>query len=519
MFGTGIGGTLAAAALALLLVVGLRFATPTLARSEDERLLEADGLPAETPLVPAPKLRFFATSGRLGRRRGMQHLIALAVPLGCAAFAAPFFGGRVLMRDIGLNNWQRYTALSSVAMAALLLGPVVAWVLDGFFRGTVELDRKLAGAGTAVCCLFVGIAGAMGSLGWFVALLFIGESFVFVAARGVSRCIQATVSARERPSAWWLLLVYSELVGALVGGVLLDLIAARESPRWSVALLAPAGIAVGAWVLFTTSRDLTAKEAQSAVLSVRERQLAEERHELGLESPAIEVAHVDFSFGLQPILRDVSLEVWSGEVVALLGTNGAGKSTLLRVIAGLYAPERGAVRLFGEPTDTIGPEALGRHNISLVLGGGMTFPGLTVADTLRLSLAGLSKPDDVEQVYGRFPVLWDRRNQRTGTLSGGEQQMLALGRALLSRPKLMLIDELSLGLAPKIVAELVELVEEINARGTTVVLVEQSVNVATSLASHAFFLERGEVRFDGPIDELLDRNDLLRSVFLAGAAT
>jgi ABC-type branched-subunit amino acid transport system ATPase component len=272
-------------------------------------------------------------------------------------------------------------------------------------------------------------------------------------------------------------------------------------------------------VLFTASSDLTAKEAQSAVLSVRERRLAQEREDLGLEAPAIDVAHVDFSFGLQPILRDVSLEVWSGEVVALLGTNGAGKSTLLRVVAGLYAPERGAVRLYGEPTDVIGPEALGRHNISLVLGGGMTFPGLTVADTLRLSLAGLSQPDDVEQVYGRFPVLWHRRNQRAGTLSGGEQQMLALGRALLSRPKLMLIDELSLGLAPKIVAELVELVEEINTRGTTVVLVEQSVNVATSLASHAFFLERGEVRFDGPIDELLDRNDLLRSVFLAGAAT
>src|SRR5205823_3820157 len=148
-------------------------------------------------------------------------------------------------------------------------------------------------------------------------------------------------------------------------------------------------------------------------------------------------------------------------------------------------------------------------------GGNMTFPGLTVADTLRLSLAGLAKPDDLEQVYGRFPVLWHRRNQRTGTLSGGEQQMLALGRALLSRPKLMLIDELSLGLAPKIVAELVELVEEINSRGATVVLVEQSVNVATNLASHAFFLERGEIRFDGPIDDLLVRSDLLRSVFLA----
>ncbi|MFL6238842.1 MAG: ATP-binding cassette domain-containing protein [Actinomycetes bacterium] len=517
MFGAGVGGVLGGLGLALLLVILLRLLGPVQARAEEQRLLVADGLPAETAIAPAQRLHLFAVSGRLGRRRGMQDLMALAVPLGSAALAVALFGGRVLERNLGLNTWQRYAVLASVAMAALLIGPAVAFVLDGFLRGTPELDRRLAGIGTAVCCLCVGIAGTVSSLGWFVALTFIGEAFIFVVARGVSRCVTRTVSARERFAAWWLLWVYAALVGALVGGILLDLVAARESPRWALALVAPIGLAVGAWVLSGAGRAATDREAHDVVLSVRERRLTQERTELGLEPPAIEVAHVDFSFGSQPVLRDVSLEVWSGEVVALLGTNGAGKSTLLRVIAGLLVPERGTVRLVGEPTELIGPEALGRRGIALVLGGNMTFPGLTVADTLRLSLAGLAKPDDLEQVYGRFPVLWHRRNQRTGTLSGGEQQMLALGRALLARPKLLLIDELSLGLAPKIVAELVELVEEVNARGTTVVLVEQSVNVATSLASHAFFLERGEVRFDGPIDDLLDRDDLLRSVFLAGA--
>jgi ABC-type branched-subunit amino acid transport system ATPase component len=282
-------------------------------------------------------------------------------------------------------------------------------------------------------------------------------------------------------------------------------------------LLAPAGVAAAVWVLSAVNRGTTMREAADLVASVHERRFAQERADQGIPPPAVEVVALDFSYGTQPVLRQVSLAVEQGEVAALLGTNGAGKSTLLRVIAGLVAPERGIVRLFGEPAALLTTEELGRHGISLVLGGGMTFPGLTVADTVRLTGIGLPDPADVEEIYGRFPVLWHRRNQRTGTLSGGEQQMLALGRALLTRPRLMLIDELTLGLAPKIVGELVELVDEINEGGTTVVLVEQSVNIATGIAWHAFFLERGEIRYDGETHELLKRDDLLRSVFLAGA--
>jgi ABC-type branched-subunit amino acid transport system ATPase component len=282
-------------------------------------------------------------------------------------------------------------------------------------------------------------------------------------------------------------------------------------------LLAPAGFVVGLSVAARASRRTTARESAALIAEVRERRSAQERIEQGIEPPAVEARDLCFSFGAQPVLRDITLAVAQGEVAALLGTNGAGKSTLLRVIAGLLPPERGTVRLYGEPTATVGAEDLGSRGIALVLGGGMTFPGLTVAETLRLTAIALPDPAHVEEVYGRFPVLWDRRNQRTGTLSGGEQQMLAVGRALITRPRLLLIDELTLGLAPKIVGELVELVGELAGRGTTIVLVEQSVNIATQLATHAFFLERGQVRYDGPTDELLDRDDLLRSVFLASA--
>ena len=516
MFGSSIIATLAVSAAGLMAIVVVRVAVPLLARREEAAVLSAEGLPADTPLAPATRPRFMLTASRLSRRRGMQDLLAVVTPIGCAALCVPFFGGRILTRDEDLNNWQTYAVLGSVALAALLAGPVLASALRRFVTGE-EADRKLAAIGTAACCVCVGLAGAVPSLPAFVALTFVGEAFIYVIARGVVRCVGATVAARDRPAAWWLLLVYSQAVGALAGGVVLDLVAAKESPRWAVALLAPFGVAAGAWVLAAANRNTTAREAADIVVSVRERRAAQERADKGIPPPAVEVIGLDFAYGTQPVLRQVSLAVEQGEVAALLGTNGAGKSTLLRVIAGLVTPDRGAVRLFGEPASRLTTEELGDNGISLVLGGGMTFPGLTVAETVRLIGAGLDNPADVEEIYGRFPVLWRRREQRTGTLSGGEQQMLALGRALLARPRLMLIDELTLGLAPKIVAELVELVDEINERGTTVVLVEQSVNIATGIAWHAFFLERGEIRYDGATHDLLERDDLLRSVFLAGA--
>ena len=516
MFGGGVIAVLAVSGAALLAIVGVRLAVPLLARKEEAAVLALDGLPADTPLARAPRPKLLLTASRLSRRRGMQDLAALVAAVGCAALCLPFFGGRVLTRDEGLNNWQKYAVLGSVALAALLVGPLVAAALRRVI-GADEADRKLAAIGTAVCCLLVGLAGAIPSLAAFVALAFVGEAFIYAVACGVVRCVNATVAARERPAAWWLLFLYAQAVGALAGGVLLDLVAAKESPRWAVVLLAPLGLAAGAWVLAAANRNTTARESADIVVSVRERRAAQERADQGIPPPAVEVIGLDFSYGTQPVLRQVSLAVEQGEVATLLGTNGAGKSTLLRVIAGLVSPERGTVRLFGEPATQLTTEALGDHGISLVLGGGMTFPSLTVAETVRLIGVGLNNPADVEEIYGRFPVLWQRREQRTGTLSGGEQQMLALGRALLTRPRLLLVDELTLGLAPKIVAELVALVDEINERGTTVVLVEQSVNIATGIAWHAFFLERGEIRYDGPTHELLERDDLLRSVFLAGA--
>jgi ABC-type branched-subunit amino acid transport system ATPase component len=233
---------------------------------------------------------------------------------------------------------------------------------------------------------------------------------------------------------------------------------------------------------------------------------------------------VDMAYGPVQILFGVDFAVEEGEIVALLGTNGAGKSTLLKGICGLVRPTGGRVTFDGRDVTSLPADVTTRLGISLMPGGKGVFPTLTVADNLRLA-SWLVRDDRARaavarrEVFELFPVLGERQAQLAGNLSGGEQQMLALAGALMTRPRLLMIDELSLGLAPTIVGQLLEVVRGIHRRGTTIVIVEQSVNVALSLAERAVFMEKGEVRFEGPAVELLDRPDVLRSVFISGGAS
>jgi len=231
---------------------------------------------------------------------------------------------------------------------------------------------------------------------------------------------------------------------------------------------------------------------------------------------------IDMAYGPVQILFNVDFTVHENEIVALLGTNGAGKSTLLKGICGLVRPTAGTVEFAGEDVTSLPADITTHRGVSLMPGGKGVFPTLSVTENLRL--AAWMIRDDQERVNAArqevqtlFPILERRQSQLAGDLSGGEQQMLALGAALMTRPRLLMIDELSLGLAPTIVAQLLEVVKEIHSRGTTIVLVEQSVNVALNLAQRAVFMEKGEVRFEGPTSDLLERPDVLRSVFIAGA--
>jgi len=238
-------------------------------------------------------------------------------------------------------------------------------------------------------------------------------------------------------------------------------------------------------------------------------------------APALAVRGLDAAYGRVQVVFGVDLDVAAGSVCALLGTNGAGKSTILRALSGLLRPDRGTVRLFGNDITSAPPESRVGLGMVMVAGGSATFPSLTVEESVRVGAwpfrRDRSRVDQaVDAALARFPSLGKRRRQRSGTLSAGEQQLLALARALVPGPRVLLADELTLGLAPAAAGDVLATIAGLSADGMAVLLVEQSVRRALAVAETAYFLERGEVRFAGAAADLPARSDLLRSVFLAG---
>ena len=234
------------------------------------------------------------------------------------------------------------------------------------------------------------------------------------------------------------------------------------------------------------------------------------------------VHEIDFSYGLLQVLFGISMTVRRGEALALLGTNGAGKSTLLRVIAGLETPASGSVVFEGRDITGSAAERLASEGLVLIPGGRSVFTDMTVEENLQMQALSLRKKGRLaverrELVLATFPALAERLTQPAGKLSGGEQQQLALAKALLLEPKLLCIDELSLGLAPIVVGELLKIVRALNDQGITVVVVEQSLNIAAQLCDRAVFLEKGQVRFEGRTADLIEQDDVARAVFFGGS--
>jgi ABC-type branched-subunit amino acid transport system ATPase component len=236
----------------------------------------------------------------------------------------------------------------------------------------------------------------------------------------------------------------------------------------------------------------------------------------------LDLQGVDLFYDKVQVLYGVDFHVRKGERVALLGTNGAGKSTVLKAASRLVEPRAGTLTWKGKDIGSMSAERLVREGLGHVPGGRGMFPTLSVGENLRMGgyiYREASKVDaEIERVMHYFPWMKDRLDQQAGTLSGGEQQQLATGRALMSNPELLMIDELSLGLAPVVVERLMETVQRLHEEeGLTVVIVEQQASFALGYTDRAYFMEKGEVRYEGPSAGLADRPDLLRSVFLAGA--
>ena len=233
--------------------------------------------------------------------------------------------------------------------------------------------------------------------------------------------------------------------------------------------------------------------------------------------PLLRVQGIETFYGNIQALKGISFEVLEGSIVTLLGANGAGKSTALKSISGLTPPTQGAVTFMERPIAGLPSEQIVRMGIAHVPEGRELFPELTVLENLKMGAFTRRDKREVQQslerVYGHFSILAERRSQLAGTLSGGEQQMLAIGRALMASPRLILLDEPSLGLAPKLVEEIFRIIHDIRASGATVLLVEQNANKALSIADYGYVLETGKIALEGESQRLL-HNDHVRRLYL-----
>ncbi len=418
----------------------------------------------------------------------------------------------------GMTVEARDLLLRTVALGAVPFVVVAAVRLEKAFRAS---PRHLMWALTFVGPITAGALAIFIIAPWWA--LSVIMLLVFTAGAGVlllaaTFLLLSLVDPRFRDAAA-VILVAAALFGGTAAAQLSGIVGQRFGIGW--ALLIP-GFMMLAWSSLGPAQVLIDHDLDSVI--GRQVEVAEltARTRLGQRLPLLVCKHIDFSYGQVQVLFNVSFSVSEGEIVALLGTNGAGKTTLLRTISGVAAPSAGSVHFLGEDVTFSGADQRVAMGISQIPGGRAVFGALTVADNLRAYgyTYGRRRSDlnqAIEEAFAGLPKLYERRNQLAQTLSGGEQQMLGVAKAYVIKPRVLLIDELSLGLAPIIVSELLEMVSRINEAGTAVVLVEQSVNVALSLAKHAYFMEKGEIRFDGPTDELLQRPELLRSVFLKGA--
>ncbi|MBM7712646.1 ABC transporter ATP-binding protein [Enterococcus xiangfangensis] len=232
----------------------------------------------------------------------------------------------------------------------------------------------------------------------------------------------------------------------------------------------------------------------------------------------LKIENLSVHYGMIQAVRDVSFEVKQGEIVSLIGANGAGKTTILRTISGLNHPSKGTITFEGAQIQKKAPRKIVAQGISQVPEGRHVFSGLTVLENLEMGAylrkdSGMQK--DYDHIYEKFPILKERLNQDASTLSGGEQQMLAMGRALMSKPRLLLLDEPSMGLAPIFIQEIFNIIQEIQKQGTTVLLIEQNAKMALSIADRGYVLETGKVVLSGTGQELLESEEV-KKAYLGG---
>jgi ABC-type branched-subunit amino acid transport system ATPase component len=388
------------------------------------------------------------------------------------------------------------------------------------FREDPAKLLAFCGLALAGAVSFIAVGSLMPVFALMCVMFALGQSLIAVLTPGLTAALLSIMDARYRPHAAAVVGMFAA-AGSILGVIFLSGIDKRFGIGGALFSLIFPGILAG--LVIASARTLIVKDLDRMIDEILESEDVRVLKARGGHLPMLACKGIDFSYGQLQVLFDVDFTVDEGEMVALLGTNGAGKSTLLKVVSGIGLPSTGSVRYRGQDITYLDAERRVPLGITQVPGGRAVFGSMDVVENLRTfgyTLGRDKKRIDaaIEECFEAFPRLYERRTSLAANLSGGEQQMVGLSKALILQPKLLLIDELSLGLAPVIVGQLLDMVRKINATGTAVVLVEQSVNIALSLVDHAYFMEKGEMRFDGPAQQLLERDDLLRAVFLEGAS-
>jgi ABC-type branched-subunit amino acid transport system ATPase component/MFS family permease len=504
--------------LVVLYVLPLR--DPGFGRWDTERLREQVGADSGDLDQADVSLGFFEVVRRLLLIPTVRRLLGAFAVFGMLLIPFSTFLSFYLDERLELGPGDRGVFFGFASFCSMVALALYGSRGEAAFRRDPRRLVQRSGEFLVLAVVLIGLGVAVAWTPATVALFGAAMASIALLGPGLWISVLSVAPAQMRPHLAALITIFLGGVGGIAGAVLLGGISSRYGlPGALVSLIVP-GV-LGGLLLRNAGSGIQA-DLDRMIDEVVEDQQLRTLKSTGGRLPMLACRGIDFSYGKLQVLFDVDFTVDDGEMVALLGTNGAGKSTLLKVISGLGLPQKGTVRYRGQEITYLDPERRTRLGITQVPGGRAVFGPLTVVENLRTYGYGLGKERRhldalIEECLDTFPRLGERRNSLASQLSGGEQQMLGLSKALILKPRVLVIDELSLGLAPIIVGQLLEMVRRINNEGTAVVLVEQSVNIALNLVDHAYFMEKGEMRFDGPSQELLQRDDLLRAVFLEGA--
>jgi ABC-type branched-subunit amino acid transport system ATPase component/predicted MFS family arabinose efflux permease len=460
-----------------------------------------------------------AAFARLMQINTIRNTIIAFAAMGFGLFTVPVLSNLFMRDEYDLGSFGRGAVGTVSGVAVLATIPFVGRYYDGLYRRDPARALRLVGFIVLPSAVFTPIQYFMPNAVLFAIFAIPGAVLLSSAFTMVGPILTTVTPYRLRGMGSALGAIYIFFIGATGGSVLSGLLVNAYGPRAAVLLLGIPSTVVGG-LLVLRSAGFIKDDLSMIVAEIREELDEHERQKADPEViPALQVNHIDFSYGPVQILFDVSFEVKRGEVLALLGTNGAGKSTILKAIAGLGTPSRGVVRKDGRNITYVSPEQRTHMGIHLLPGGKGVFSDMTIRENLEMATWNYRDDRDdmerrIDMALDMFPELADRQGELAGSLSGGQQQLLALARVLACEPEILIIDELSLGLAPIMVERLVRAIDDLRATGMTMIIVEQSLNVAVAISDRAVFLEKGQVRFDGPTTELAERGDLARAVFL-----